>query len=376
MRDSAGIEILESRGPAWTPESAWRIAPTPRRKLGDAADTTDEPLYQIADLALARDGRVVIAERDGVLLTASNGTAVRRIARTGQGPGEFVALSSADVCGDAVVATDYMRSSLTLLTLGGTFAGTRALPSSVHGGSSSWIVLSCDAEWVYLRGSGPRDSGGVDSGVRSNARSVTRDSLIVVRLELNGTGADTIITVAGSESFDGLTVPFGRSTFLAVHDGRIHVVDNGVPEIRVYTPEGAAARIIRLAGMSDITVDDDDIERRRAEYADGVPRDLYDREIRPRLDAVAIPETMPFFSDLATSDDGTIWLRRYQPFRSAPVNEWIVVSAGGEWLGDVRMPDRFHPFRFSADAVLGVWRDELDVEHVHEYPIVRSPRFP
>jgi len=40
-------------------------------------------------------------------------------------------------------------------------------------------------------------------------------------------------------------------------------------------------------------------------------------------------------------------------------------------LGAERTPERFTAFRFNDDIVLGVWLDELDVEHVQLLELVR-----
>ena len=39
------------------------------------------------------------------------------------------------------------------------------------------------------------------------------------------------------------------------------------------------------------------------------------------------------------------------------------MDAEGTWLGNVAIPDRFTVSDITMQAVLGVWRDELDVEH-------------
>jgi hypothetical protein len=36
-------------------------------------------------------------------------------------------------------------------------------------------------------------------------------------------------------------------------------------------------------------------------------------------------------------------------------------------LGNVPMPDRFEPMQVGDNYVLGVWKDDLDVQHVRMY---------
>ncbi len=37
------------------------------------------------------------------------------------------------------------------------------------------------------------------------------------------------------------------------------------------------------------------------------------------------------------------------------------------------MPDKFRPLEFGTDYFLGVWRDEMDVELVRMYELLRKP---
>ena len=41
-----------------------------------------------------------------------------------------------------------------------------------------------------------------------------------------------------------------------------------------------------------------------------------------------------------------------------------VFDAEGRFMGVLALPDRFQPLRVSGDRIYGVWRDELDVQHV------------
>ena len=61
---------------------------------------------------------------------------------------------------------------------------------------------------------------------------------------------------------------------------------------------------------------------------------------------------------------GAVWLQLYRGESEAdePVR-WLVLAADGTWLGTVGLPDRFRIVDIEMDAVLGVWYDELDVQH-------------
>ena len=91
------------------------------------------------------------------------------------------------------------------------------------------------------------------------------------------------------------------------------------------------------------------------------------REIADRVEGSPreLAAYLPRFVDLDCADDGTIWIRPLDldvgGMNGGPV--WIRISPGlaGQ---DVHLPPRFDAFRFTADRIWGVQRDELDVASV------------
>ena len=76
---------------------------------------------------------------------------------------------------------------------------------------------------------------------------------------------------------------------------------------------------------------------------------------------------------MVLDERGALWLRTGRHFPPlAPSHEWTVFSQEGALLGTVTLPDRFEPFHFGTDEVLGVWKDEMDVEFVRVYAL-RKP---
>jgi hypothetical protein len=67
---------------------------------------------------------------------------------------------------------------------------------------------------------------------------------------------------------------------------------------------------------------------------------------------------------------GNLWVQEYHPL-PALRKSWSVFDTSGIFLGDVEMPGKFQVFEIGEDYVLGNWRDELDIEHVRLYRIVK-----
>ncbi len=68
------------------------------------------------------------------------------------------------------------------------------------------------------------------------------------------------------------------------------------------------------------------------------------------------------------SAEGNVWAQIYSPDFFAS-GTWDVYGAGREWLGQVQTPAGFTVTNITSDQLVGVWRDDLGVEHVRVYRI-------
>jgi hypothetical protein len=85
-------------------------------------------------------------------------------------------------------------------------------------------------------------------------------------------------------------------------------------------------------------------------------------------------EHKPAISDLVVDDLGHVWVGEYRAFwmKSEAPRSWTVFDPDGRMLGRVPLPSTFVPLHIGPDFVLGVWRDDVDVEHVRVYPLART----
>lgn len=79
---------------------------------------------------------------------------------------------------------------------------------------------------------------------------------------------------------------------------------------------------------------------------------------------------LPRYVDLRCSPDGTLWLRPIDVARGGlgggPL--WLRFGPEGE-MREVRLPERFDPYRFTNERIWGIQRDELDVATVAWLPM-------
>src|SRR5688500_13820215 len=89
VRDSAGIRIIENRGPLWTASNAWRFSPTPLVQIGAVEGDSTLLLNQTRNATRLSDGRIVVAQTSELRIFSPSGRYLQTIGRRGQGPGEF-----------------------------------------------------------------------------------------------------------------------------------------------------------------------------------------------------------------------------------------------------------------------------------------------
>ena len=81
---------------------------------------------------------------------------------------------------------------------------------------------------------------------------------------------------------------------------------------------------------------------------------------------------MPLFNTLIADAERRIWLPAYLPGgRHVTAPEYTVISADGEWLGTVGAPPRLRILDVAGGLVLGLLRDEMDVQNVAVYELAQ-----
>ncbi len=83
-----------------------------------------------------------------------------------------------------------------------------------------------------------------------------------------------------------------------------------------------------------------------------------------------LPEYLPAYQDLFVDDEGYLWVARYRlPWEERP--QWEIFDPDGRWLGDIETPARLRIFQIGRDFLLGRNRDDLGVERIRLYDLVR-----
>lgn len=80
--------------------------------------------------------------------------------------------------------------------------------------------------------------------------------------------------------------------------------------------------------------------------------------------------TLLAFRRALVDGEGNLWI---EEFRIDPesAGTWLVIDAGGRWLGRVTAPAGLEVLQISGGTVLGRTKNELGVERVALHPLLR-----
>jgi hypothetical protein len=378
--DSAGVTIATSTAPAWQTGEEWTVNERPVVDIGVVEGAPEFQLHRVSNAVRLNNGNIVVANSgtqelrcyggDGLFLWTAGGE--------GGGPGEFEGLFRVESFYDSVIAFDRRSSRVSVFNSDGTFVRTSTLrdPRGVLQGvfaDGSLLITDSDIRThLQRRVLGEReeiDDGNVrltDVALRHSSEGVFIDSIGVFP------GAEGMIFTRTSGEVFAVSFsyqPLGRATVFAVRGNKLLSGGQGEYQITVRSLDGTIEALVRRA-IEARMVSEADIATLRAEYLDGLAEP---DEIQARMDEFeghTIPERMPAFGEILVDSEGFIWVEEYRIGDEAP--EWAVFDNDYRMLGSVATPPGLTVQQIGQDYVLGTWTDELDVEHVRLFNLVRQ----
>jgi hypothetical protein len=372
VRDSAGARIVENERYAWPDGRGWRLSDRPLLDIG-ALEEPDYQLFRVAGAVRLSDGRIVVANSGTSELRFydASGRHLSSAGREGAGPGEFQGLWRIwALPGDTLLAYDFRLRRVSLFDPNGAFVRSFQL-QPLTGGQASASVVGAFADGSLLVAA---RTAVFTPGARSGLR---RDSTLYLRSDREGALADSLGWFPGPEwyvkaderSLSATTRAFGRQPVAAASAASFYFGSSDTYEIARYDTAGALTALIRRAYQNPPVTDADIarwIEERLENFKDASQRSFWERVYAE----MPVPETMPAYEALLVDAEGNLWVEEYRrPGDERP--RWTVFDPDGVMLGVVEFPERFRVYQIGADFVLGRWRDELDVEHVQLYELIK-----
>jgi hypothetical protein len=373
VRDSAGVEIVENSDFAWPDGQGWRLASQPVLDIGAIDTDPNQQLFQVVGALRLSDDRIVIANSGTSELRFYDisGRFISKSGRKGGGPGEFQGLRWLGRTGaDSLLAFDWRTRRLSIFDPAGNFVRSVTLdalapapPSHIYVGLFGDGSLMIGAQRLFAAGT-------IQSGVHN-------DTIFHLRFDSRGLTHDTIGRHPGAESYilvhDGglelVPLPFGRTPRTAVYQSAYYFGRGDSYAIDLYSAAGKLTRSIRNRKPNErVTADD---RRRYIERSlEGIDDDDERRVIESLMSDIPFPATMPVYAELRLDSEGYLWVEDYRKAGDERPR-WTVFDPSGRMLGMVEMPDRFTIHQIGPDFVLGSGKDEMDIEHVRLYELIK-----
>jgi hypothetical protein len=164
--------------------------------------------------------------------------------------------------------------------------------------------------------------------------------------------------------------PFRKTTTFALDGDEILVATQDGPEILAYSgTDGRLTRIIRT-GVETRPVTPEHIEAWISRQVENAPEEQR-QEIRESIEALPAGETIPAYGTIETDDLGYLWVADSDD-RINPAGAWSVYDPDGRLTARIHLPESIRLFQIGEDFIVGLERDDLDVEHLRVYRLIRG----
>lgn len=361
VRDSAGVSIVESTEPAWSEGQGWTLSAEPTLSIGSLDGPEEYNLYRSMGALRLDDGRIVVANggTNELRFFGPDGEFLNDVGGEGEGPGEFRGMAGIYRLGpDSLAVLDFRLFRFSIFDGAGAFAenlrvaeGGADLPFP-HGFFRDGTILAS----IHASDSGDYTELGVIQRPVTYHRYEREGALLTDLTALPGQAVYRGVDPEGT----GFTFSPGHSVrpFAAVGASTWFWGPGDAYEVQEWSMEGQLLKISRI-----------DREPRPmpqeliSEWEEQIRALPPDAAIMRR--AIPLPEFLPAHEEILVDPIGNVWMSGYEVLDEDP--KWQVFDSFGRWLGEVTVPAGGRITEVGADYLVGVWRDDLDVETVRVY---------
>lgn len=384
VADSAGVQIVSSDESVWGVEGGWTLERSPRTQIGVFEGDRAYQFNRIIGAVTLSDGRIAVADMGSseVRLFDESGRHFASIGGAGDGPGEFRQITALHRLAEDELAVENRSHRVQI------FGADGSLRRAVTIGT-----ISSELDPILFHENPPASvrvvgwlHDGSFVGWRSTQPTLTETRTFeqaetlqhtYSRFGPQGEDVEEVLSLPGTTFHPHpmgviLSSVFASSLYTGISGDHLVIGGSGSGEVKWYSLAGGLQRVARLPWPRR-PVSDDMVER----YVTGSAPPLNEALVRGRT----FEQSLPAFSDLMVDPLGNVWLRRYevdhafttmQYVRTVGVpSEWVVLDPAGRWLGEVQTPAQFTVLEIGSDHVLGLRRDEFDVEFIEVYRLLK-----
>ena len=355
--------------PVHSAAQSWVVESTPLADIGGSPTDHRDQLGRAVAAARFDNGQIAVLDAfiPAVRVYSAKGVHLRDLGRSGQGPGEFGEVIAFATVSDTAVVLD-------------------------RSGDVEWIT----SDGRHLRSLTTRQSGFLDPRFNARPSAVLYDGSVLLRAEERLYGrvrgeyrqtvgllrvanrvvsdtigwfrGDSIRTDAGDNPIPRPYLPDAGLLWSSA-GGRVFAVTADATKVIIVTVGGAPIGEFAAEGRRT-PVNEADVAAIADEWAARGATANDRRVIREFVEGRPRARVAPFFRSMLAVSAQELWIESWQ--RDGSSSEWLVYSATGALIARVLVPANLKLQDVGADWVLGVARDDDDVQHVRLHRLRRE----
>ena len=352
------------------PGAPVKLSDVPVLVVGERPGDPDHELFAVRTPFLLPDGGlgVPLSSDATIRLYDTNGDFVGSLGSEGEGPGELVRLSAAWARGDTVEAFDSALGRITRFV-----PGSEPETVMLEGVASAQVAVPglVDGSWILY---------GVQEVLASG-----RDVIAVHRFASDGQHLGALQQTKGfrRHEFPSGAGPDPISPRAVVRTGKrsVYVAETLTSRVTVHDVLNGGSWTIEWTQGPVISGGDAVRIAQERLTSSGLSEGEQNWTLSS-FNALSGDEEASLFWDFLVDGQEFLWVRDYDPTihavhvgglgRTGPGGVWHVFDHGGAKVAEVTVPEDFEPLSIDSDYVIGIRRDELDVESVRVYRVERS----
>jgi hypothetical protein len=351
-------------GDASFQSSGWTITQDPIMEIAPSDGDGGRPWGRIVGVSRLSSGRVVVSDglNRELSLYTPDGDLIQRKGGSGEGPGEFRILMAPMLCGgDSVYVWDPAQGRVSVFDQDLEYV-RQFRDSEVRSGFpelARWHPekMTCNGSGVFI----------------TTARSVAQmprvegPARVDMRVEVFSQGSPMAVVgpIPGDDLYLAANTlaprPLGKKTTVSVSQDRLYVGTADSFSVGVYSLHGDRLGPV-VDTVQSVEISNDKLDAYLSSRAE---------EHRSFYANLEYPGTFPSYSDLETDPDGNLWVEVYRPPGERRTT-WRVYHREGQFVAALDVPEGFKVFEVGVDYLLGVGRDDLDVERVLMFGISKE----
>lgn len=346
----------------------WELSSEPVLAVGASLDA-DLMFSEVAAVAALPSGDMLVANRrnpPSVTRLDSTGQAEWVFGRSGEGPGEFRMIMALYVKSpDTIIVYDPMLARITHVSPTGELLQTTSIehyPDARGAQAVAYQGVLSDGSFIAFHNYTAERSEVVGGRYLLPLLKIAADGSVI---------ADSLALVPGPDVAEGSRRPlFARFPVVLSDQNRLVIggdegfrvwaIDLTSGDTTTFERQGAvrASNAAMIAALKEAEL---------ARVRDGPEADAWRGQIESRYEAPVYRDTLPVIQRILSRLPSELWVQHYlAPTDISAV--WSVFDGRGVLTAEVKVPRSFTVMDVTENLVLGVWRDEFDVESVRVYP--------